>query len=94
MKVLHRCDNPPCTNPDHLFLGTHADNMRDCVSKKRSKAPPHRPGELNGSARLTSGQVKAIRNDGATHRAIAGKFGVCKSTVTRIKTGRGWTCVL
>jgi len=35
LKVLHRCDNPPCFNPKHIFIGTQSDNMRDCVSKKR-----------------------------------------------------------
>lgn len=38
LKVLHKCDTPPCINPDHLFLGTQADNMKDCVKKKRTKA--------------------------------------------------------
>ena len=56
--VLHDCDTPPCVNPDHLFLGTHQDNVDDKVQKGRS----HRPtGEKNPSAKLTRKQVEEIR---------------------------------
>ena len=39
LEVLHKCDNPPCINPDHLFIGTQSDNLKDCVAKGRWKTP-------------------------------------------------------
>jgi hypothetical protein len=81
--ICHRCDNPSCINPDHMFVGTTADNIRDCVVKKR-----HAFGERNGHAKLTSAQVAAIRaNSIATHQALAEQFGVRQSTVSRIRAG-------
>jgi hypothetical protein len=56
MSVLHRCDNPPCCNPAHLFVGTHDDNMRDMVIKGRS-----RRGEDHGRAKITEDIVRDIR---------------------------------
>lgn len=73
--VLHRCDNPPCVNPDHLFLGSHADNMKDSAVKGRMHPT------------LTSEQVRAIRADPRTHRAIAADYPVGVSHISRIKAG-------
>src|SRR3990167_3704102 len=58
MYICHHCDNPACVNPDHLFLGTHTDNMRDCVRKKRHNKPI---GEKHHKATLTEPLVKLIK---------------------------------
>ena len=55
--VLHRCDNRPCVNPDHLFIGTHSENMADKVQKGRNVSPGM-PGETNPSARLKRSRRK------------------------------------
>ncbi len=61
MCVCHTCDNPPCVNPDHLWLGTHADNMRDRANKKRGVSNPPL-GEQAYNSILTEGDVRVIRS--------------------------------
>lgn len=93
MLVCHKCDNPPCCNPNHLFLGTHADNVRDCVRKKR-KNPVH--GERQWCAILSESDVREIRRRyvfrGGKNSTLglAKEFGVDRSTITAITTGRIW----
>lgn len=87
MCVLHHCDNPPCINVAHLFLGTKGDNNRDRARKGRS-APQH--GERNAHAALTSVQVEAIRADPRLHRLIATDYGVSRVQISRIKSGHRW----
>jgi hypothetical protein len=60
MNVCHTCDNPECSNPDHLFLGSHRDNMQDCIRKGRFVHVSHN-GESNGRAKLTPEIVKMLR---------------------------------
>jgi len=87
--VLHRCDNPRCVNPDHLFLGTPADNARDMVEKGRSLS-----GERNPKAKLTAFQVNEIRQlkkGGAGTTELARRFGVDRTTIQQIMRGATWS---
>lgn len=77
--VCHRCDNPPCVNPAHLFIGTQADNMADKVSKGRQAK-----GERNGSAKLTDAQfheLLELKAAGVRQVDIAARFGVTPQAV-------------
>lgn len=88
--VCHRCDNPPCCNPSHLFLGTMKENMHDRDRKGRLRVAT---GELHGASKLTNAQVKQIRElawAGQSNFQIAQEFGVCEHTIIGIKTGRSW----
>jgi hypothetical protein len=83
--VLHKCDNPSCVNPDHLFVGSHRDNIADKIAKGRQMR-----GTMHGHARLTEDLVREIKSDPATSRVVARRLGVSQSCVARIRSGRGW----
>lgn len=89
--VLHRCDNPPCVNPAHLFLGTNADNIADMVAKRR-QAPPQL-GSANPSAKLTEAQVVGIRQrlaSGEGRTALAAEFCVTYMVISMVERRRSW----
>lgn len=91
--VLHRCDNPPCCNPRHLFLGSSADNTADMLRKGRGKSPPRMIGEAHVEARLTEAQVVTMRfrrAAGETTLALAREFRVSHSLVSTICIGKTW----
>jgi DNA invertase Pin-like site-specific DNA recombinase len=96
MLVCHRCDNPKCVRPDHLFLGTHSDNAKDCASKGRNVAqrrPEVRRGTANGCAKLTPEQVQVIRRrrDGGERLDDIGRdYGVSRDAVWRIGKRLNW----
>ena len=89
MHVLHHCDNPPCVNPDHLFLGTNKDNVADRDAKGRHAKLR---GALNGQAKLTLPQVDEIRREYATRKVskaeLARRYGVSAFPIWEILTGR------
>lgn len=100
MCVLHRCDVRLCVNPDHLFLGTKADNARDRDSKGRGRcfinARSRGKGEDNGNSRLTEQDVGAIKVQlafGIPQQEIADCFGVTQPVISAINRGRSWSHV-
>lgn len=88
MLVCHHCDNPPCCNPAHLFLGTNADNMADMIAKGR-----HARGEKLPNARVTAAEVADIRRryaNGERDRWLAAEFGMSYANMRRILLRQTW----
>ena len=85
--VLHKCDNPKCCNPLHLFTGTNADNVADRVKKGRTKFIP-KYGELNGMSKLTEIEIHEIRKmynvGNISQSQLAIKFNVQQPHISRI----------
>ena len=93
--VCHHCDNPGCVNPEHLFLGTQKDNMRDCANKGRCKSKGA-PGEKHWHAKLTKDKVGVIRAmwlGGARNGALARMFGVSNQTITDVVYYHCWKAI-
>jgi hypothetical protein len=88
---LHKCDNPKCVNHEHLFLGTQKDNSNDMVAKGRCRVPGL-SGENHPMAKLSNKDVEKIKIlysiGNTTMREIAGKFGVTRSMIGKIISGR------
>ena len=87
--VLHKCDNPICVRPDHLFLGTQQDNMSDMVAKGRHN-PGHVPGEKNGCSKLTEVQVRSIRQSNLPGVVLARKYGISPAQISDIRNRKSW----
>ncbi len=98
--VCHRCDNPPCCNPAHLFLGTHRDNMADMSAKGRKmgsrsklKNVPKFRGERNPKAKLSwlaVSDIRTQRNAGKKLAELALAFGVDQSTISKVVNNHIW----
>jgi hypothetical protein len=93
MEACHKCDNPPCCNPTHLFLGTHQDNVNDREQKGRNKLP-HSVGEEHGSHKLTKEDVLEIRklysSGNHSYRSLSGMFDVTFGCIRLIVKRRNW----
>jgi hypothetical protein len=97
--VLHHCDVRHCVKPDHLYLGTHRDNMRDMRDRKRWNHDPatRARGERHGLSKLNTKQVKALRKrraTGITISQLARESGVARSTIRRAVNGDTWRGVI
>lgn len=90
MEACHSCDNGLCINPEHLWEGTHAENMKDAEQKGRMNVAN---GSANATSKLTEHQVeqiKALLKNNSTLKEIGAQFGVSLSTISLIKTRRTW----
>jgi DNA-binding XRE family transcriptional regulator len=89
LQVCHKCDNPPCVNPHHLFLGTNKDNHAD--KKAKGRAPK---GGRNWSSAFYDKHIPEVRRlrfeEKLTNKQIAQRYGVSESTISHICTGRSW----
>lgn len=94
LKVCHKCDHPRCCRPDHLFLGTQADNLHDMFAKDRR---PPAIGTRIGCSKLNETLIRQIRAKYATgkytHRSLAKEYGVAHSGISKIVNGLLWTHV-
>ena len=90
LNVCHSCDNPPCVRPDHLFLGTNADNTKDMMSKGRGK---WNSGGKNCNAKLTIYEVRRIRLNNQSANSLAKEFGVSARTVQLVRDGVTWKTI-
>jgi hypothetical protein len=88
LRVCHSCDNPPCCNPSHLFLGTQRDNMNDMKAKSRTPV-----GESRINSKLTKEQVLEIRACSEWPAATGRKFGICDSHVSKLRRRIRWAHV-
>ena len=89
--VLHHCDNPACVNPDHLYIGTPSDNMRDMYERGRQGNRPK--GENHHENRLNWNKVAETRKmsgEGVKNTIIAEKYGVSDAMIGKIVRGLSW----
>ena len=102
MVICHSCDNRKCVNPDHLWLGTHGDNQRDCTAKGRraygerngrhTKPEASPRGEQHRRAKLDEDAVRYIRSSRGkiTQQALADTYGVPQTAISAVQLNKTW----
>lgn len=100
MSVCHKCDNPKCVNPDHLFIGTHSDNMMDAYQKGRLDVPEgvkFKKGNMPANATITKEQavqVKLAIKGGMGNKEISETLGIKYGTIVDIRRGKSFKNIL
>lgn len=87
--ACHHCDFTSCCNPNHIFVGTQADNMKDCRDKRRTAS-----GERSSKSKLTYSEVEEIRSSSGSLRKLGARFGVSGVQILRIRRGDQWKITL
>lgn len=86
--VRHKCDNPPCINPDHLLEGLQSDNVNDMIERNRNA---DFSGDKNPRAKLSWDEIREIRSrQGVSQSKLAEEFGVVQSVIGGIRSGKLW----
>lgn len=91
--VLHKCDNPSCVNPQHLFVGSHLDNVADMIAKGRNSGNHKGVGEANGRSKLSAPEVKSIRQrykNGESQTALSREFDLGVTAINKVVTYKTW----
>lgn len=93
--VLHKCHNPACVNPEHLYLGDNSDNMQD-ASDRGTLSKGRSPGSTNGNSKLTESDVVEIRdryNNDETQQELAAAYNISRASIGKIVRRETWTHV-
>lgn len=85
MWVLHKCDNPPCVNPDHLFLGTGKENNLDCETKGRAR---RLHGTDNGNCKYSDEIIEIVRSNTMTEKMLREQYGISRGYVWKVRRGQ------
>jgi hypothetical protein len=87
--VCHKCDNPPCVNPEHLFLGTAKNNVHDMIEKNRQARGLRAVGHHKINPEIAK-EIRFLRSQGWTYKELCQKFNLCKSTISYIINNKIW----
>ena len=93
INCLHKCDNPACVNPDHLFLGTQKDNIHDAIKKGRNSPPPHIGQAHRKLKKEQVAEIKKLARENYTYRKLAEIFDVHHSTIYKILNNKMWVYI-
>lgn len=91
--ALHRCDVKLCVRPEHLYEGTHRDNVRDAHARGRGFVPKPMPGSTNPNAKLAEADIRAIRTSQEKNIDLARRYGVSGPLISYIRSRKAWASV-